>query len=153
MFPRRLVRRTRSGRYTINLGADEREVLAALAPQLREALGSADAPSLRRLFPPAFSSEDDRERQEEYARLMHDDLVERHAGALEVLERTAAASELSADELESWAKALNQLRLVLGPRLDVSEDDDPRLATDPEHQLYGFLGYLQESVIMALSAD
>jgi hypothetical protein len=152
VFPRRVVRRTRTGRYSINLGPEERQFLAGLAPQLREVLATPDEPSLRRLFPPAFSGAGDAERQEEYVRLMRDDLVERHAGALEVLERTATASEVSADDLEAWARALNQIRLVLGTRLDVSEDDDPvQTSSDPDHQIYGFLSYLQECVIDALS--
>jgi hypothetical protein len=46
---------------------------------------------------------------------------------------------------------------VLGTRLDVTEDDygreldesDPRM---PAFALYGYLGYLQESVVEALSS-
>ena len=148
------MRRTRTpDRYKLDLSADERAVLAAIAPQLRESLANPDLPGLRRLFPPAFTNDDDAERQEEYTRLMRDDLVERHAGALEVVERTAGADEVSGDELEAWMRALTHLRLALGTRLDVSDDDDPSSADDPEHHLYWFLGYLQECVIEALSGD
>lgn len=149
---RRPVRRTRSGRYALNLSADERAVLESLAPQLREALTDPDAPGLRRLFPPAYGEEVDADKQEEYARLMQEDLVERHGAALSVLEQTARADELSADELDAWVRALNHLRLVIGTSLDVTEADDPH-TNDPEHQLYYFLGYLQECVVEALAGD
>lgn len=153
-FDRRPIRRTRNAdRFKLDLNGDERAVLATIAPQLREALADPDLPGLRRLFPPAFEGDDDRGRQEEYVRLMRDDLVERHAGALEVLERTAAASELTGEELEAWARALNHLRLALGTRLDVAEADDPAEHDDPEHHLYWYLGYLQEAAVEALAGD
>ncbi len=149
---RRPIRPTRSGGYALNLSTDERAVLRSLAPQLRAALTDPDLPGLRRLFPPAYG-EADADKQEEYARLMQDDLVERHGAALEVLERTAGANGLTADELDAWARALNHLRLAIGTRLDVTEHDDPGATDDVEHQLYHYLGYLQECVVEALSGE
>jgi hypothetical protein len=150
---RRPIRRTRSGRYQITLGDQERAVLAALAPQLRQLLADPDQEILHRLFPPAYSADDDREHQEEYQRLMRDDLVERHGDALDVLERTAQADELDAAQMDAWMRALNHLRLVIGTRLDVTEADDPVGAEDPDHQVYYLLGYLQECVVEALLPD
>lgn len=150
MFFNRVVRRTRHGRYQINLGPDERAMLRALPADLLERLADPDDPGLRRLFPPAYGV--DEERAAEYRRLMQDDLVERHREALNVLETTADASELSEEELLGWLNALNQIRLVLGTRLDVSEDDDPGAApSNPEQAVYLFLGALQELVVDALS--
>jgi len=146
------IRKTRSGRYHLTLRADQRELLAGLAPQLRQLLADPDQPLLYRLFPPAYGQPDDDARQEEYRRLMQEDLVERHGAALEVLAATAHETELDAEQMDAWMKALNHLRLVLGTRLDVSEDDDPSTEEDPEHQLYYLLGYLQECVVEALSS-
>ncbi len=50
-------------------------------------------------------------------------------------------------------RTLNGLRLVLGTRLGVTEDDDPSLQMTSEYALYYFLGYLQECVVEALSGD
>jgi hypothetical protein len=52
--------------------------------------------------------------------------------------------------------AINDLRLVLGTRLDVSEDMDlDALADDdpltPAFALYGYLGWLQEQIVAALA--
>ena len=144
----RPVRRTRGGRFAINLSADERAILRQLPADLKVMLAEPDDPGLRRLFPPAYR--DDDEKQEEFRRLMQSDLVEHHAAALDVMSRTADAKELSEEEALAWLSSLNQLRLVLGTRLDVSESDDLERAASPEHQLYYYLGYLQEHVVGAL---
>lgn len=152
MSLRRPIRRTRSGRYQLALGAQERELLASLAPQLRQMLSDPDQPGLLRLFPPAYSAATDQEHQEEYQRLMREDLVERHGAALDVLVQTAQADELDAAQMDAWMRALNHLRLVIGTHLDVTDDDsDP--GQDPEHQVYYLLGYLQECVVEALQPD
>lgn len=149
------VRRERNGTYSVRLTADERGVLATLPGQLREALERPDDPGLRRLSPPAYVG--DVEREAEYRRLTGDDLLTSHLGALEVLESTAQAERLTEEQLQAWLRAINGLRLVLGTRLDVSEGfdpssvgpDDPAL---PAWALYEFLTVLQDAVIQAASA-
>jgi len=135
----------------VDLTPDERAVLRALPAQMTELLAARDDPALRRLFPPAYAAEGDRALDEEYRRLMGDDLLARHQEALSVLEQTADAETLTAEQLDGWMRALNSIRLLLGTRLDVSEADDRRLLVDPEHALYYFLGYLQECAVDALA--
>jgi hypothetical protein len=153
MFARRPVRRTRQGRYAVTLGADERNLLRTLPGQMRAVLTDTDDPGLRRLFPPAYSSPEHREHADEYRRLMTEDLVQRHQDALDILERTADVDELSPEEMEAWMRSLNSLRLVLGTRLGVTEDDDVSNHMSAEFALYYFLGYLQECVVEALSGE
>jgi len=148
--PRKRVRRTRRGDFEVRLSEGERDLLRSLPVQLRDLLDTDD-PSLVRLFPPAYL--DDPERDAEYQRLMREDLLARHADALGRLEATADATRLAEDELLAWMRALNSLRLVLGTRLDVSEDlhtlpdDDPRA---PTFAVYSYLGWLEEQVVDAL---
>jgi hypothetical protein len=57
-------------------------------------------------------------------------------------------------ELDAWLRALNDLRLVLGTRLDVTEDTflEPVDRRDPDAQalaVYAYLGWLQEQVVEA----
>jgi hypothetical protein len=145
------IRRKANGRYQVNLGPGERQLLRTLPAQLEDLLSAPDEPNMRRLFPPAYHQPDDQDRQEEYRRLMLDDLVEGHREALATLARTADAREVSEEELAAWMRALNSLRLFLGTALDVSEDDDPRDSSSPEQQIYLVLGILQEQVVDALS--
>jgi hypothetical protein len=39
---------------------------------------------------------------------------------------------------------------MIGTRLDVSEDDSLMPSDDPEHNLYLYLGYLQQSLVEEL---
>ena len=68
---------------------------------------------------------------------------------------TAEADTLSEAELNAWLSAVGSIRLVLGTRLDVSEDmtpPDPSDPTAPEYALYELLGQLQYLMIDVLSA-
>jgi hypothetical protein len=147
------IRRTRKGDFAVTLSADERTVLRQLPAQLKELLGSDD-PALRRLFPTAYP--DDDELEAEYRELMSNDLLESHQAALDLMEQTVDQDRVSEDELVGWLSALNNLRLVLGTRLDVGEDiDDVPLDADDPRQcafaLYHYLTWLQDSVVTALS--
>jgi hypothetical protein len=145
----RRVKRTSAGRYELKLPDAERAVLRALPGQLRELLVEGDA-SLARLFPPAYV--DDPDRDAEYHRLMDDDLVARRLEALETVERTIDAPSLSEEEVLAWVGALNDLRLVLGTRLDVSEEMESH-PDEPAFAVYSYLGWLQEQVLAALDPE
>jgi hypothetical protein len=148
------IRRLGSGRYALRLTRDERDVLRSLPAQLRELLGTTD-PSLARLFPPAYR--DDAASNAEYERLTRDALVADRLEALRVMEATVDADELTDEQLLAWLGALNDLRLVLGTRLDVTEESyaaelDPSDPRAPELALFAYLSWLQEQAVAALSA-
>ena len=48
--------------------------------------------------------------------------------------------------------ALTQLRLVIGTRLGITEDDEPD-RDEPGYNLYGYLTWLQDLVVEALSTQ
>jgi hypothetical protein len=147
------VRRTRRGWFELRLPRQERDALRLLPGQLRELLESND-PALERLFPPAYG--DDAQRSDEYARMVGDDLVAHHRSSLEVMEETIDAHRLSEAQMVAWLGALNDLRLVLGTRLDVTEDLDPEGLSEedprgPSLALYFYLGWLEEQVVAVLA--
>ena len=147
------IRRLRSGEFQVRLEPEEREVLRSLPGQLRELLADAGGDSLRRLSPPAYT--DEPELEEEYQRLMGEDLRRRRLDALEVMEATVDAERLGEDQLTAWMRSINDMRLVLGTRLGVSEDMgvdvDPLDPRAPVLALYGYLSWLEEQVVEALS--
>lgn len=158
MSPRRShlrIERTANGRYALDLPDDEREVVVSLVGQLREVLlATTDEPIVRRLFPTAYN--EDAERDQEYQQLVRDELLERRLAALATVEATAAVDELDEAALTGWLTALNDLRLVLGTRLDVSEDDpevDPDDPDAPAHAVYHYLGLLVSEAVDALERD
>jgi hypothetical protein len=145
------VKRTRSGRFQLHLSPLERDLLRSLPRELQALLDGAEGgtldPSLRRLFPPAYP--DDPVADAEYRTLVHDDLVARRRAALDVMAATVEATDLDEDQLSQWLSALNDIRLVLGTRLDVQEDDVGRRGR--EYDLYRYLTYLEEMVVEALA--
>jgi hypothetical protein len=147
------VRRSRKGHFEIRIGAAERELLRSLAPQMRELLASDD-PVLDRLYPVAYP--DDEDRETEYRLLVRDELQASHEAALTALEESADAERLDEEQLLAWMRAVNEVRLVLGTRLDVTEEGDERPieADDPRttaFAVYDYLTWLQGTIVEALS--
>jgi hypothetical protein len=145
--------RAAGGGVELRLGNEERALLMSLAAELRALLdGEPDDPSLRRLFPPAYDDEAD---ERAYRELAGDSLLDGRREALELLARTADRDRLTAEEADAWLRALNDLRLVLGTRLDVREDtfaEEPDLS-GPRGQalaVYGYLSWLQEQLVHAM---
>ena len=135
----------------------ERDALRSLALQLRQLVTAPDAgsnPDMRRLFPTAYP--DDPGMNAEYDALVREDLMSERLAAIHVMERTLDSDRLSEDELLAWLASINDLRLVLGTRLDVPEDlsdldvpaDDPRAES---LAIYAYLSRLEEDVVAALS--
>ena len=147
------IRRTRHGDFRLKLPAPERAVLRSLPGRLREFLTSGDA-AVVRLFPPGYA--DDPKLDAEYRELVHDDLVAHHMASLTVMEETIEADRLNEDQLAAWLGAINDLPLVLGTQVDVTEDLDPEALRDddplaPAFALYFYLGWLEEQVVQALA--
>jgi hypothetical protein len=157
VFGTRRVRRTRTGQYDLRLPDPERELLGTLVSQLRHLVTDPDRaahdPTLRRLFPTAYPQ--DEEREAEYRQMVGDELREARLQALDTMERTLAAMRVDESELVAWMGAINDVRLVLGTRLDVSEetsfDVDPANPEAPLLAAYAYLGYLLEEIVDALS--
>ena len=152
--PRRAIERTRDGGFRLRLSAEERRLLGRLPGQLRDLL-DGDDPALRRLFPPGYA--DDPALEAEYRELVRDDLIRQRRRSLEVMEGSLDAERLDQEQMEAWLAALNDLRLVLGTRLDVTEDldletvapDDPRA---PGLGLYAYLTWLEGEAVDALAS-
>jgi Domain of unknown function (DUF2017) len=146
-----VIERASDGGVLLRLSPEERALVASLAGELRLQLDSGtDDPSFRRLFPPAYDDEED---EQAYRELAGDELLDGRRQALEVLAATARSDRLSAEEADAWLRALNDLRLVLGTRLDVQEDALLEGPQSPEHALYGYLSWVQEQLVAALSPD
>ena len=138
----------------LHLPLQEQGLIRGLVADLVATLGEAPAdPSLRRLTPPAYEDEAD---EKGYREIMGDELLNGRLQALELLAATTGNERLSTDEAEAWLRALNDLRLVLGTRLDVQENSllDRIDSDDPDAAglaVYAYLSWLQEQLVEALS--
>jgi hypothetical protein len=159
--PRHLVEHTAKG-YVVHLQRDELDLIVRLLGELRGIMLSDDpqaAPLIRRLFPPAYHLADDAEAEAEYQRYMREELVASRLESIAGVE-SALSSGAPLDEaaLQGFLQSVNAVRLVLGTLLDVGEQHDPNSVADDdpmvgEHHLYGFLSWLLESTIQALTAQ
>ena len=130
-------------------------------------------PVLARLFPSAYR--DDGQAAAEFRRFtegsLRDGKAQAAATIIDTLEEAGLPAEPGSEELtidveldlataEIWMRALTDLRLALGTRLEVEEgdedywyslpDDDPR---GQAHHIYEWLGYLQETLIHAVGGS
>jgi hypothetical protein len=150
----RRIRRTRSGDFELRISAEERDVLRGLPAQMRDAMELGDSdPAVARLNPSACP--DDAEVDAEFRRLLGDDLMKGRLEALAALEDTVDSPRLDEAQALAWMRAINDVRLLLGTRLDVSEDpvdrqvspDDPRASA---FALYDYLSLLTQELVEAL---
>ncbi len=144
-----MIERASDGGVLLRLSPEERALVATLARDLRAQLDAGtDDPSFRRLFPPAYDDEQD---EQGYRELAGDGLLDGRRRALELLAATERSDRLSAEEADAWLRALNDLRLVLGTRLDVREEALLEGPQSPELTLYGYLSWVQEQLVAALA--
>jgi hypothetical protein len=143
------------------LPADAVDPLEAMVGMATEPVEPPDDPALRRLLPDAYA---DDTLSGEFRRLMDGELRRLKTEALDEMRDTVEGGgdggvkvRLAPQQAETWLQALNDIRLVLGTRLDVTEDLEDRWAQigpdDPMAPLlaaYEWLGWLQESVVLAL---
>jgi len=142
------------GSYAVDLAARERELLASLTGDLEELVAAEDE-TVGRLFPAAY--EDDPVAEEEYRKLAGGSLVSGRLEALRVFRATVGEKRLGHEQAEIWCGVLNDLRLVLGERLGVTEELYER-GIDPHHpnavelSVYGWLTWLQAGLVDALAS-
>jgi hypothetical protein len=117
-------------------------------------------PVLARLLPDAY--QDDPEAAGEFRKYTESSLREAKKyfaqTILETLPPKGGRVKLNADQARDWLRALNDVRLMFGVRLEVTEDFEEQLATlDPKdprlaaYEVYGWLGAVQESLVRAIT--
>jgi Domain of unknown function (DUF2017) len=148
----RQIGRDPAGRVRLQFQEHEKVLLRELLTELEALLDDPDDPAVRRLFPPAHA---DREAEEQYRSLVRDGLVAGRSSALATVRQTLDKQVLSTEEADAWLRALNDLRLVLGTRLEVSEDldfehFDLREPRGRDLAVYAYLSWLQEQLVDAL---
>jgi Domain of unknown function (DUF2017) len=161
----------------VELLRNERAVLSDVGDPLEAMLdfsgptSEPDDPVLQRLFPTAYP--DDEEAAAEFRRFTEGTLRDGKAAAastiIDALEDAGLPPsleeaglmidlELEPAEAEVWMRSLTDVRLALATRLGVEEDDEDYWHSLPDddpraqaHDIYDWVGYLQETLVLALS--
>ncbi len=140
-MPRPAISRARGGGVDLRLPTPVRDLIRGTAEQLRSLYASeaaADDPAVARLFPTPYL--DDPLASLTFDERVADGLRQGRLEAIAVVERTADARRLTPDEADAWIRTLNDARLVLGTRLEVTEEstevdfgDEPARAAAFQH--------------------
>ncbi len=155
--------RPKRGGIEARLSEIEADAVKRIATELSESLDEPDE-SMYRLFPPGYS--DDQEKNEEFEHLTRDELVGwKRLAATKVIDSIEAGKHkhgaweavLDEETAHAWLGVLNDARLVIGTRIDVTEDTSPEPLPQanpraPAHNLYLYLTGLEGALIDALSA-
>ena len=149
--------------------ADEVAVLRQVASEVIGLLTDGfdrDDPVVERLFPDGYS--DDPEQAADFRRYTEGDLktgkIDQAGAILATLPSNGGAVvRLDAEAAEAWLRALNDVRLALGIRLDMRDDTDlleeldeavmhdPTSARVRQLTMYEYLGVLQESLLESIT--
>ncbi len=133
--------------------------LAAMVGMPTGEVAKPTDPGLARLLPDAYGDDDGA--AAEFRRYTESDLrAGKRADASAVLATLAPLLDdggplaLDREQADAWLRCLNDLRLVLGTRLEVTEETDLDPARDDPQvralHVYGWLGWLQESLVGSL---
>ena len=145
--------------YEVKLGDEERAALRDLCQQLRELLvkeSPSSDPGVARLFPPAYP--DDLLQNLDYERTAGNDLLAQRLAAIDIVSGSIDAKHLTEEQLLAWLSATNDLRLVLGTRLGVTEETTAADFAEDETAeqtfgLYNYLTWLVDAFVRAVGGD
>ena len=143
----------------VRFSASEADLLASVAQHVAELLAGYEDrdgdPALERLLPDGYR--DNAENADEFLRFTQTELVdEKVAAALGIVDalkprtdKGAAHVLLSQPEAVAWLRSLNDIRLALGARLGIV-DEDSRPPLDDSYALYMWLGQVQFLLLRAV---
>ena len=122
----------RDGQIIVALDEPLRELLHRVGEELREVLLINDPDATKRLYPTAYP--DDEKMETEYREMVHDQLLMQRLDSLDMFQGTVNDEQIRVDVADAWMSTINQVRLVLGTQLDVSEDESDFDEDDPDAQ-------------------
>ncbi len=140
--------RNHKGLVVVALPSEESKALGEFMGQLRDMLVDGTDPGLRRLKPPARP--DDPESEDDYRRMIDDDLQQARLDAIDTVESGLGGAALDGEGVAAWMQSLNCLRLVLGERFEVEGiNPDDGSSDSPMIDLYHWLAWLLEQLVDA----
>lgn len=147
-------RRNGDGSFGVTIPAQERQLLEQLIPQMRELIEQGDSLTWR-LFPNPYPDHD--RAADEYRELIGNDLTNKHLAALDTVGTTLDAKRLSEEQMVSWMQAVNDVRIVIGTRLEVTEETQlSDFIGDTERSLfatYAYFGEMLYEIVRAISPE
>ena len=136
--------------------AADADPLAAQIGWIEGEVGPSDDPAVARLLPDAYA---DPKEASEFRRFTENDLrrtkVQHAKDVLAEIERSG--DKITVSSADSWLGTLNDARIAIGTRIQISQDNHEELASLPEgdpraglFHVYDWLTFLQESLVRCL---
>ena len=176
--------KNKAGDFCIQLGQIERDLFINLSEQIIEILGERNEVRdsdplaalvgitgydslpedevLQRLLPNAYMDSGDSADFRRYTEFGLREKKGEHALAIRtyLIESKSDEVLLTLNQAQAWLGGMNDMRLALGVRLNITENTHEGLEAladgDPMHgvySVYSWLGWLQESLLLALMQD
>ena len=171
--------RTATGRVVLRVDQVERGLLMSVARQVMDLvqpaeaspdqdplaaqlgwvdghMGISDDPAVARLLPDAYDDPDD---ARDFRRFTENDLRQsKMQHAMTVVEEIERSGEkVAVTSTDSWLGLLNDARIAIGTRIQISEDNHEELAGLPDDDprsglfhVYDWLTFLQESLVRCM---
>ena len=171
--------RTATGRVVLRVDQVERGLLMSVARQVMDLVqpaeaspdqdplaaqlgwvdgdvGISDDPAVARLLPDAYDDPDD---ARDFRRFTENDLRQsKMQHAMTVVEEIERSGEkVAVTSTDSWLGLLNDARIAIGTRIQISEDNHEELAGLPDDDprsglfhVYDWLTFLQESLVRCM---
>ena len=134
----------------------DQDPLAAQVGWVDADVGISDDPAVARLLPDAYDDPDD---AREFRRFTENDLRQsKMQHAMTVVEEIERSGEkVAVTSTDSWLGLLNDARIAIGTRIQISEDNHEELAGLPDDDprsglfhVYDWLTFLQESLVRCM---
>ncbi len=134
----------------------DQDPLAAQLGWIDGDVGISDDPAVARLLPDAYDDPDD---ARDFRRFTENDLRQsKMQHAMTVVEEIERSGEkVSVASTDSWLGLLNDARIAIGTRIQISEDNHEELAGLPDDDprsglfhVYDWLTFLQESLVRCM---
>ena len=135
----------------------DQDPLAAQLGWLDGDVGISDDPAVARLLPDAYDDPDD---ARDFRRFTENDLRQsKMQHAMTVVEEIERSGEkVAVTSTDSWLGLLNDARIAIGTRIQISEDNHEELAGLPDDDprsglfhVYDWLTFLQESLVRCMA--
>ncbi len=141
---------TRDGQISVRLDDTMRALIKQVTEELREVLLVEDPELTKRLYPTAYP--DDEVLEDGYQEIVHDQLLMQRLDGIDQLQASIDDEEISVETADAWMNTINQIRLVLGTKLDVGEEQVEIDQEDPEATsmvIYQVLSHILEELTSA----
>ena len=151
-----MITHLKNGTFKVETPDWQIQIFRELAQELETVLSDRNSYLITRLFPVAYQS--DTAANAEYEQLTHEELLQSHLASLKLIEEISNNAEVFESTLIEIMQGINILRLILGTRLKIDDENSESSSeiseSHPDHNLWlGFhlLGQTLSTIVDSIN--